>query len=400
MGPSDAKERAKAILSGCKGQSAGSYSDSAGIEIIRRHVAEYIQHRDGGIPSNWENIVLCAGASEGIRGVMKLLFNPTGSSKKPGVLIPIPQYPLYSATVAEFNMHQMGYYLDEENNWALDLNEIQRAYDQGISEGAEPRAIVVINPGNPTGNVLSKQNLEDVIKFAHKNKLFLFADEVYQDNVYADGCKFHSFKKVMNEMGPPYSGMELASFMSCSKGYMGECGIRGGYAEVVNMDPDVKAMLMKSISAKLCPTVIGQTCMDVVVNPPKPGEPSYEVFNTQKSTILNSLADRAKLVADTFNSMEGFTCNTVQGAMYAFPRLHLPEKAIAKAKQLGQAPDVFYAFQLLENTGICIIPGSGFGQRPGSYHFRTTILPQKDALVSMLGRMKIFHENFIKEYSD
>ena len=74
----------------------------------------------------------------------------------------------------------MGYYLDEENNWALDLNEIQRAYDQGISEGAEPRANVVINPGNPTGNVLSKQNLEDVIKFAHKNRLFLFADEVYQ----------------------------------------------------------------------------------------------------------------------------------------------------------------------------------------------------------------------------
>merc|ERR1712223_2039122 len=130
------------------------------------------------------------------------------------------------------------------------------------------------------------------------------------------------------------------------------------------------------------------------------GEPSYEEFNAQKSGILNALADRAKLVADTFNSMEGFTCQIVQGAMYAFPRLHLPAKAIAKAKEMGQAPDVLYAFQLLENTGICIIPGSGFGQRPGSYHFRTTILPQKDALVSMLGRMKIFHENFIKEYSD
>ena len=74
----------------------------------------------------------------------------------------------------------MGYFLDEDNNWALDMNEIQKSYDQGIAEGAEPRAIVVINPGNPTGNVLSKKNLEDVIKFAHKNKLFLFADEVYQ----------------------------------------------------------------------------------------------------------------------------------------------------------------------------------------------------------------------------
>ena len=76
--------------------------------------------------------------------------------------------------------------------------------------------------------------------------------------MYAEGCEFHSFKKVMREMGEPYSSMELASFMSTSKGYMGECGIRGGYAEICNVDPQVKAMLLKSISAKLCPTVIGQ----------------------------------------------------------------------------------------------------------------------------------------------
>ena len=76
--------------------------------------------------------------------------------------------------------------------------------------------------------------------------------------MYAEGCKFHSFKKMVNEMGEPYSSMELASFMSCSKGYMGECGIRGGYAELCNIDPAVNAMLNKSISAKLCPTVVGQ----------------------------------------------------------------------------------------------------------------------------------------------
>jgi len=85
---------------------------------------------------------------------------------------------------------------------------------------------------------------------------------------------------------------------------------------------------------------------------------------------------------------------------FLLPRLHLPPKAIAKAKEVGQAPDVFYAFQLLENTGICIIPGSGFGQKPNTYHFRTTILPQKDALVSMLDRMKAFHEKFLKECSE
>merc|ERR550519_2575877 len=90
-------------------------------------------------------------------------------------------------------------------------------------------------------------------------------------------------------MGAPYNTMELASFMSCSKGYMGECGIRGGYSEIVNLDPEVMAMLQKSISAKLCPTVIGQACMDTVVNPPVEGEPSYADWSQERDSTLDSL---------------------------------------------------------------------------------------------------------------
>ena len=180
--------------------------------------------------------------------------------------------------------------------------------------------------------------------------------------------------------------------MTCSKGYMGECVIRGGYAEVINMAPGVFAMLQKSISAKLCPTVIGQACMNVVVNPPRPGEASHESFTAEVNSTLASYAERAKLVADTLNSIpvsischynyvfdpllmsschvQGISCNTVQGAMYAFPQIKFPEKALAAAKEAGQPADVFYASHLLEATGICIIPGSGFGQQPGTYHFR------------------------------
>lgn len=314
-------------------------------------------------------------------------------------MIPIPQYPLYSASLAEYNIDQVGYYLNEESNWSLEMNELERSYEESLKT-CLPKAIVVINPGNPTGQVLSRQNIENIIKFAHKHRLFIFADEVYQDNVYAEGCKFYSFKKVLNELGAPYDQMEMASFMSCSKGYVGECGIRGGYTELINVEAQVKAMLLKSISAKLCPTVIGQACMDVVVNPPHEGDVSFDFFSKQRSSILDSLAERAKLVADTLNGIEGFSCNTVQGAMYAFPRIHLPAKAIEKAKSVGQAPDVFYAFQLLENTGICVVPGSGFGQRPGTYHFRTTILPQKEMIVSMLERLRVFHLQFLKEYAD
>merc|ERR1712025_428675 len=396
--PEDAKTRAKAILAGCKGGSVGSYSDSPGLEVIRRHVADYIMERDGGIECDWRNIILCAGASEGIRGCLKLLTGP-GTGRRPGVMIPIPQYPLYSASLAEYNMDQVGYYLNESRNWAMDVAELERAY-QAAKDTSDIKAIVVINPGNPTGQVLTRENLEAIIKFAAEKKLFVFADEVYQQNVYAEGSVFHSFKKVMMEMGSPYNNLEVASFMTCSKGYMGECGIRGGYAEVLNMDPDVMSMLQKSISAKLCPTVIGQACMDAVVNPPKPGEPSHDSWLAEKSGALASLAERAKLVADTLNKIEGFKCNTVQGAMYAFPQITIPPKAVAAAAEAGQAPDVFYAFNLLESTGICIIPGSGFGQMPGTFHFRTTILPQKDMITAMLGRLKQFHLNFLNEYKD
>ncbi|XP_050421730.1 alanine aminotransferase 2-like isoform X2 [Adelges cooleyi] len=393
--PDDIKKRAKDILDGCRGGSVGSYTDSPGIEIIRKHVAQYIERRDG-VPCDYLNVILCAGASDGIKSILRLMVaNVDG--KKPGVMIPIPQYPLYSATLAEFNMAQIGYYLDESKNWGLDMNELERSLAEARKH-CNPRAIVVINPGNPTGQVLTKENVVDVIKFAYKEKLFLLADEVYQDNVYAEGSQFYSFKKILTELGPPYSEMELASFMSCSKGYMGECGLRGGYTEVINLDSDVKAMLNKSISAMLCPTVLGQTVMDCVVNPPQPGELSYESFQTEKTSVLESLKERAILVADTFNSIPGVSCNPVQGAMYAFPQIQLPEKAIKEAKNQGIDPNAFYAFQLLENTGICIIPGSGFGQTEGTYHFRTTILPQLDKLVTMLESYKNFHLKFLEQW--
>ncbi|KAI8425865.1 hypothetical protein MSG28_004885 [Choristoneura fumiferana] len=332
-----------------------------------------------------------------------------------GVLIPIPQYPLYSASLAEYGLGQVGYYLDEDNQWALDEKELTRAIEASKTgpNACKVRALVVINPGNPTGQVLTRPNIETIIKFCHKHRLVLFADEVYQDNVYAEGSQFFSFKKnsvvmlipfvnaqVMMEMGAPYSKeVEVASFMSVSKGYMGECGLRGGWMELVNFDPQVQANLYKAISAMLCPTVLGQTTVDLVAKPPKEGDPSYELWLKEKTAVLASLNKRAKMIADTFNTMKGFRCNIVQGAMYAFPRFDMPPKAIEAAKAAGKAPDVFYAFKLLEETGICVVAGSGFGQRPGTYHFRTTILPQPALLQEMLDIFKGFHEKFTKEYA-
>ncbi|XP_045311572.1 alanine aminotransferase 1 isoform X1 [Leopardus geoffroyi] len=275
--PEDAKRRAERILQACGGHSLGAYSISSGIQLIREDVARYIEWRDGGIPADPNNIYLSTGASDAIVTVLKLLVAGEGRTRT-GVLIPIPQYPLYSAALAELNAVQVDYYLDEERAWALDVAELRRALAQARDHCC-PRALCVINPGNPTGQVQARECIEAVIRFAFEERLFLMADEVYQDNVYAEGSQFHSFKKVLTEMGPPYAAQqELASFHSVSKGYMGECGFRGGYVEVVNMDPAVQSQMQKLMSVRLCPPVPGQLLLDVVVSPPAPSEPSFAQF--------------------------------------------------------------------------------------------------------------------------
>jgi alanine transaminase len=136
----------------------------------------------------------------------------------------------------------------------------------------------VINPGNPTGQVFTEANIQSIIKWAFTKRLFIIADEVYQDNVYAPHMQFHSFKKVASQMGHPYSSMQIASFFSTSKGFVGECGARSGYFEIINLDPEVKQEFRKLQSTYLCSSVIGQVCMDAVINPPRPDQPSYELF--------------------------------------------------------------------------------------------------------------------------
>ncbi|CAK6974672.1 alanine aminotransferase 2-like isoform X1 [Scomber scombrus] len=396
--PEDAKSRARCILQSCGGNSMGSYSASQGIPSVRQDVARYVERRDGGVPCDPDNIYLTTGASDGIVTMLKLLVCGEDETRT-GVMISIPQYPLYSAALAELGAVQINYYLNEEKCWSLDISELQRALDEARRH-CNPRALCIINPGNPTGQVQSRQCIEDVIRFAAKERLFLMADEVYQDNVYADGCQFHSFKKVLYEMGPEYSNtVELASFHSTSKCYMGECGFRGGYMEIINMDEEVKAQLTKLVSVRLCPPVPGQALMDLVVNPPQPGEPSYNNFIKERTATLSVLAEKATLTEQILNTVPGISCNPVQGAMYSFPSITIPEKAIKEATEKGQQPDMFYCMKMLEETGICLVPGSGFGQRDGSYHFRMTILPPTDKLKILLNKVKEFHQNFTQQYS-
>ena len=138
--------------------------------------------------------------------------------------------------------------------------------------------------------------------------------------------------------------------------------------------------------------------MSLVINPPKPGDESYESYIKERKDELGSMRRRAAMVSEAFASMDGFSCNPVEGAMYAFPKIDIPEKAKEAAEAAGKPADTFYCLHLLEDTGIITVPGSGFGQLPGTHHLRTTILPREEVMEGFVDKFKTFHEKFRGEY--
>lgn len=410
----DVLERAKWLLSEVR--SVGAYSQSQGAPGIRKSVADFIERRDG-FPADPASIYLSAGASSGVNTLMNVIC----SKPETGVLVPIPQYPLYTATLAVLNARCVPYYLDENRAWGTDVSAIRTAYEKAKADGTDVRAIVVINPGNPTGASLPKEDIQGVLDLAAEEHLVVLGDEVYQTNVFVG--EFASFKKTLRELqkenpGGKYDNVELASLNSISKGMVGECGHRGGYFELVGFDPEVQAQIYKFISIMLCPPVIGQCLVEMQVHPPVEGDPSYPLYKKEYEGIRQGLKDRAMALYEAFKQMEGVECQepqvrssftefdvcarqltirVSQGSMYLFPTIHLPAKAIEQAKKEKRKPDEFYCFRLLDATGICLVPGSGFGQKEGTLHFRTTFLAPGTEWV---GRITDFHKQFMDEFRD
>ena len=145
----------------------------------------------------------------------------------------------------------------------------------------------LINPGNPTGQVLSREDLQVICRFCARNGIVLLADEVYQRNIYARGKEFVSAKKVALE-DPGCHNLQLVSFHSTSKGFIGECGRRGGYMELHHIDPYVQTQLYKLASAGLCSGVSGQVMTSLMVKPPAPGGESHERFVREEHCNLRA----------------------------------------------------------------------------------------------------------------
>lgn len=371
----------------CKlGTGMGAYTESKGPLFIREAVARYIDRRDGvsaGSPaaSNPDNIFLTNGASEAAKQIIDMLI--TGPND--GIMIPIPQYPLYSAAIKKAGGVQVNYYPDEDRGWALNRSMLEESFAEATGKDVAVKAIVVINPANPTGAILPEESACAVVAFAQEHGLAVIADEVYQENLY--GAQFISFARLIEGTQIP-----LFSLHSTSKGFYGECGHRGGYVEVRNppriegADIGFMDVMLKLASVSLCSNTTGQILTYLMVSPPEKGSQPYEQFVREREAVLRELAEKAAMIKVAFQKMEGVECFGRIGALYLFPRLNRLPK---------DTTDFDYCMSLLESTGLCTVNGGGFGQKPGTNHLRIAFLPPKGLLEEVLPQWIKFHNQYV-----
>jgi alanine transaminase len=169
--------------------------------------------------------------------------------------------------------------------------------------------------------------------------------------------------------------------------------------ELHNIDSYVQSQLYKLASSGLCSNVPGQIMTSLMVNPPKPGDESYEQFMKEEKAIFEGLKRRSKALVEGLNAVDGITCNPAEGAMYAFPNVSIPPKAVEYAEKHDMTPDALYALSLLDETGICVVPASGFGQKEGRYGFRTTFLPPDDQMMPAIKLFASHHKNFCDKFA-
>lgn len=394
--PGDAIERAREMKTALDGHGVGAYTHSKGARRFREDVARFIERRDACEPGSVDadNIFLTAGASEAITMIMTALVRDHTC----GIMTPIPQYPLYSATLDLLGGQKVGYHLDEGSAWGLNLEELERSLADAQSRGVNVVGMVLINPGNPTGQVLSSDEVKAVVMFCSRHNIVLLSDEVYQENVYHEGARFFSARGAAYELGLIESdAIQLCSFHSVSKGVFGECGQRGGYVELVGIDEDVNEVLYKLAASKLCSSAVGQAMVSLMCRGPDIDDESHAKHEEEKRAIFEGLRERGLVMSGGLDGIPGFSCQPATGAMYCFPSVEMPPGAISASRELGYSPDTLYALDLLQATGICVVPASGFGQKRGRYGFRTTFLSPESGKV--VDRMREHYEQFCDKYS-
>ncbi|XP_062419465.1 alanine aminotransferase 1-like [Pungitius pungitius] len=412
--PLDVRRRAQRLLEACEGGSVGSYTASSGMCHVRQSIAESIVRRDAGVPSHAKDIFISSSLQRALMPYVTAMSSNDGMNKRlvsltccvkvfikvlaggqeetrVGVLTPVPCPHTLPALLDEARLALAPYRLAEGRRWAVDVDELHRALKSATGR-CKPRAIYISNPGNPTGHVQDWKSIEEVIRFAAAERLLLLVDEVYQDSVYGPGRGFISYKRVLFEMDGGYSDtVELVSFHSLACAHMGEGGLMAGYIELVNIDPEVMHFVDTMLCTDISTPVTGQLALDLMVDPPRPGDLSFDTYSQEILLTRAVLSQNAQRAQEFLNDLPGMSCQPAMGGIYLYPRLHLSPQIIEKAKVLKVEPEDLYCQMLLEEKGVLLGAGCQSGETASSYHLRLCILVLPDTLEEVLARLACFH---------
>lgn len=326
-------------------QNKNYYADSKGEEEAIDAIANC--YRRIGINVLNSDVLVTNGVSEAIGMCIAAFFN-----KGDNVLIPRPSYPVYSAYLNLYEVGQKFYTLNEEAGWNLEISDIEK----NINE--KTKAIVVINPNNPTGGVYDKQTLKDLVNLAGQHKLLLFADEIY-DELILEGKMYH--------LAALSKEVPVVTFNGLAKNFLVP-GWRTGWVAIKDVGGEMKGAkeaLFQLARARLCAATPQQYAIKVALE----GSRKHLIDTIKK------LKSRRDITFNRINEIDGLSLAKPRAAFYAFPKINF------------KIDDKTFCTKLLEEEGVAVVHGSGFDMPS---HFRLVYLPQEPLLNEALDKIERF----------
>jgi alanine-synthesizing transaminase len=344
--------------------SASGYSDSKGLFAARKAIMHYTQQK-GIAGVTLDDIFIGNGVSELIVMVMQGLLDNSDQ-----VLVPAPDYPLWTAAVSLAGGTPRHYLCDEGAGWLPDLDDIRKKITP------QTRAIVVINPNNPTGALYPVEVLRELVEIARQNELIVFADEIYDKMLY-DGEQHVSIASLADDV-------LFVTFNGLSKNYRA-CGYRSGWM-IVSGDKRHASDYIEGLnilaSMRLCANVPGQYAIQTALG-------GYQSINDLVAPG-GRLCRQRDLAHSLITQIPGVTCFKPKAALYLFPRLDLKMYPIEDDQQ--------FILELLEQEKVLVVQGTGFNW-PQPDHLRIVFLPNSDDLVEAMGRIARFLDGYRKRHA-
>ncbi|MFA5510976.1 MAG: aminotransferase class I/II-fold pyridoxal phosphate-dependent enzyme [Candidatus Kapaibacterium sp.] len=303
------------------------------------------------------DVFVTTGASEAIELCLTALLN-----RGENFLMPTPGYPLYTAVQSKLELEPNPYYLDEKDGWQPDIDDIRSKIND------KTRAIVLINPNNPTGSVCRKETLMQIIEIALEHNLVIIADEIYDKLIFDN--------KQLTSIAALNSDVSCITFSGLSKNFIAP-GFRIGWG-VASGRKEVMGDYIDAVNKLLRSRVSANHPEQYAIMPALEGDQSH------LKTMINKLETRRNIMMDTFDSIEGIDLVKPEGAFYAFPSIDVDD-------------DSKFCAELIRSTGVIVVPGSGFGQKPGSNHFRIVTLPQEEVLRKAFALIAEFYSDYKKK---